>query len=179
MTEEKDKGEERENPIKVDFGVALGGIFKGLAGLVGKLGELVEKGGEFSESGEIRGEGTDKGIKGVYGFSVKTGLGGRGIKIEPFGNIRKSEKTGEATVHEIREPLVDVFEEEDHVLVVAEMAGIGPEDVRIDVKDDILVLQAERGDKKFHKEILLPGSFEREKMTICCNNGIVEIKCLK
>lgn len=179
MTEKKDKQDSQEDGIKLDLGLGLGGIFKGLAGLVEKLGDLAEKGGELSRTGEIHGTDADKRVKGVYGFSVRVGLGGEGVKVEPFGNIRKDETTGQATVQEIREPLVDVFEEEDHVLVVAEMPGIGPEDVRADLKDDILTLHAARGEKKYRKEVLLPRSFEKEKMTVSCNNGIVEIKCLK
>jgi HSP20 family protein len=179
MTKEKDKAAGKENAIKLDVGLGLGGIFKGLSSLVEKLGELAEKGGELSQTGEIRGTDAEKGVKGIYGFSVKMGLGGEGVKVEPFGNIRKDKATGEATVQEIREPLVDVFEEEDHVLIVAEMPGIGENDLQLDLKEDILTLSAERGDKKYRKEVLLPGSFEHEKMTVCCNNGMVEIKCQK
>ena len=51
------------------------------------------------------------------------------MKVEPFGNVRKDERTGRATVREVMEPPVDVFEEADHVLVVAEMPGVGAEDV--------------------------------------------------
>jgi len=179
MTTNKDKDAGKENGIKLDVGLGLGGIFKGLAGLVEKLGELAEKGGELSRTGEIRGTDAEKSVKGVYGFSVKVGLGGEGIKVEPFGNIRKDEATGRAVVQEIREPLVDVFEEEKHVLVVAEMPGIGADDLQLDLKEDILTLSAERADKKYRKEVLLPGSLEREKMTVSCNNGIVEIKFVK
>jgi HSP20 family protein len=82
-------------------------------------------------------------------------------------------------VQEIREPVVDIFEEEGHVLVVAEMPGICVEDVQIAVQDDLLTITAERGDKKYRKEVLLPASLAREKMQISCNNGVVEIKCVK
>ncbi len=61
-------------------------------------------------------------------------------------------------VQEVREPVVDIFEEEDHVLVVAEMPGVSPEDVKITVEDDLLTISAERGDKKYRKEVLLPAS---------------------
>jgi HSP20 family protein len=40
--------------------------------------------------------------------------------VEPFGNIRRDGKTGEASVQPIREPLVDLFEEGSDVLVVAD-----------------------------------------------------------
>ena len=45
------------------------------------------------------------------------------IKVEPFGNVTKDKESGRTVVHEVREPLVDVFEEDDHVLVIAEMPG--------------------------------------------------------
>ena len=167
------KKNDRESGGKGGFG----GIFGGLADLVGKLGELAEKGEQLSKTGDIQWKGSEKGLKGVYGFSVKVGMGDKGVKVEPFGNIRKDEESGETVVHEVREPVVDVFEEEDHTLVVAEMPGISANDVKLDVKDDLLTIYAEKGDKKYRKEVLLPESFPREKMSVSCNNGILEIKC--
>lgn len=158
---------------------ALGGILKGLGGLVEKLGELAEAGGELSKSGEIHGLGPDRAAKGVYGFTVKVGLGGEGVKVEPFGNIRRDEESGRSVVQEVTEPAADVFEESDHTLVVAEMPGIGAEDVRLEVTDDLLTITAERGKKKYRKEVLLPGSFPREKMQVSCTNGVLEIRCVK
>lgn len=155
------------------------GILTGLTDLVEKLGDLAEKGEKISRAGEIHWKGREKDLKGVYGFSVKVGLGGEGVKVEPFGNIRKDETTGQSVVQEVREPMVDVFDEKDYTLVVAEMPGIGAEDVRLDVKDDLLTIYAEKGDKKYRKEVLLPRSYTREKMFSSSNNGILEIKCLK
>lgn len=104
-------------------------------------------------------------------------VGGTGVKVEPFGNIKKDEESGRTVVKEIREPVVDLFEEEDHTLVVAEMPGIGVDDVKLEVEDDLLTIQAERGQKKYRKEVLLPQSYPRDKMQVSCNNGIVEIRC--
>ena len=155
------------------------GIFSGLTDLVEKLGELAEKGEKLAKTGEFHWEGSEKGLKGIYGFSVKAGLGGEEVKVEPFGNIRKDRTTGESVVQEVREPIVDVFEEKDHTLVVAEMAGIGVDDVHLDVKDDLLTIYAEKKDKKYRKEVLLPGNYPKEKMLVSCNNGMLEIKCFK
>lgn len=155
----------------------FGGIFKGLTDIIEKLGELAEKGEQLKKSGELH----YQDVKGVYGFSFKVGLGEKGereIKVEPFGNVRRDEKSGEAVVQEIREPVVDVFDENDHTLVVAEMPGIGIEDVRLEIKDDLLTIYAEKKDKKYRKEVLLPRSYAPEKMKVSCNNGIVEIKCM-
>lgn len=160
-------------------GGGVEGIFRGLGDLVEKLSDLAEKGEQLSRSGEFELGDKGKGLKGVFGFTVKTGLGGKEVKVEPFGNISKDKATGKSMVHEIREPLVDVFEEEDHVLIVAEMPGVEARDVQVEVRDDILTLSAQRGDKKYRKEILLPGSFKKEKLLVSCRHGIVEIKCMK
>ncbi|MBI5789450.1 MAG: Hsp20/alpha crystallin family protein [Candidatus Schekmanbacteria bacterium] len=157
-----------------------GGILKGLTDLVEALGDLAEKGEAFSRVSEINLE--DKKcnpIKGVFGFSIKTGLQGNGIKVEPFGNIRKDKTSGESIVREVREPIVDVFEEEDHVLVVAEMPGIQTKNIRLSVKDDILTIYAENSEVKYRKEILLPGNFTEDKISVSCKNGIAKIKCNK
>lgn len=156
----------------------LEGILGGLADLVGKLGELAEQGEQLSRTREFEWQSGGKDFKGICGFSVRTVLGGNEVKVEPFGNIRRDEKTGEAVVQEVREPVVDIFEEEDCTLVVAEMPGIGAEDVHLEVNDDVLIFQAKKGDKKYRKEVLLPRSYPREKMAVSCNNGILEIKCL-
>ncbi len=138
-----------------------------------KLLRLVK---QMSGTGEIPDMG--KQLKGVYGFNVKVGLGGDKLKVEPFGNIKKDVKSGQTVVQEVREPLVDVFEEEGHTLMVAEMPGISSGDLKLDLKDDVLTISAKRGDKKYRKEILLPRAVTREKMIVSCNNGILEIKCL-
>jgi len=153
---------------------ALGGILGGLGGLLEKLGELAEKGEELRRSGVL--ESKDKRVQGVYGFSIKMGLGEDGLSVEPFGNVRKDEETGKTVVDEIREPLVDVFEEEDHVLVVAEMPGVSQDEVKLELADDILTINAEHGDKKYHKEVLLPAAFAADKMTHSCHNGVLEVK---
>jgi len=158
-------------------GEGLGGLLKGLGELVEKLGELAEKGESLSRTGEVDFDRKGKSMKGFYGFSVKMGLGDQEMKVEPFGNIRKDESSGESVIHEVREPMVDIFEEADHTLVVAEMPGISAEDVRLEIADDLLTIQAQSGDKKYQKELLLPRAYSRDQMQVSCNNGILEIKC--
>lgn len=167
----KSKG---KDPGESGLGGGIGGFLGGLADLVEKLNELAETGKSMSGKGEIPGLG--KGFTGVYGFNVKVGAGEEKVKVEPFGNIKKDAKSGHTVVQEVREPLVDLFEEKDHTLVVAEMPGISSEDLKVDVKDDVLTITAKHGDKKYHKEVLLPKVVSSKKMKISCNNGMVEIK---
>lgn len=156
------------------------GILTGLADLVQKLGDLAEKGKDLAGTGELEGLGSEKKMKAIYGFNVKMGLGkDREVKVEPFGNIKKDKESGKTVVQEVREPMVDVFEEDDHVLIVAELPGVGLKDIDVKVKDDVLSIKAEKGDKKYYKEVLLPEAFSREKVNVTCNNGMLEIKCIR
>ena len=166
----------KDRHLNNGIGGGLGGILKGLGDLVEKLGDL-EKQGEISKTGSINGPGEQ--LRGIYGFTVKVGLGDQGPRIEPFGNIRRDADSGRTEVQEVREPMVDVFEEEDHLLVLAELPGVGKDDIKVDVKDDVLTITAERGDKKYRKEVLLPCCVPKSKMQVTCNNGVLEIKCPK
>ncbi len=161
---------------KGNVGGNVEGILRGLGDLVEKLGQLAEKGEELKQSGAFDINTGGKDAKAVYGFSVKMGLGGEETKIEPFGNVRRNEQTGETQVQEVSEPLVDVLDENDHVLVLAEMPGVGDADITLDLSGDILTLHAERGNKKYHKEIILPREFKSEQMERSCHNGILEVK---
>jgi HSP20 family protein len=156
----------------------------GVGGLLSGLGTVLEKLGELAETGEaLRKSGTfgsaDGKVKGVYGFNIRTGLGGEGVTVEPFGNVRKDEDTGRPVVDEVREPMVDLFDEQDCVIVVAEMPGIAQEDVKLDLQDDILTIAAERGDKKYRREVLLPATFTVDRMSWKCHNGVVEVRFAK
>lgn len=172
----KKKPRPRSKPRPKDQGDA-GGLLGGLSQFIERLGDLAEKGKELREAVEFQSGG--KTVQGVYGFTIKTGLGageeGK-VKVEPFGNVRADAKTGKAVVHEVLEPMVDIFEEPEHVLVVAEMPGVGDEDIRLDLRDDVLTIDAAHGTKRYHKEVLLPVSLKAERMTRSCHNGILEVK---
>jgi HSP20 family protein len=188
LSEGKDRLEEIGHRLGNLFGHAKpgasggGGVFAGLGTLIEQLGHLAEQaeksGGEVNRSGEID-TGSNKSIKAVYGLSVRSGLGESKPKVEPFGNVRRDSEDGKVTIHEIREPMVDVFDESDYLLVIAEVPGIKQDDVHLDLHEDILVLAAESGDKKYRKEILLPASFAPERMSFTCRNGVLEIRFLK
>lgn len=168
--------DQRKDPAR-DMGLGLGGILKGLGDLVEKLGEIAESGEQISKTGAIGGDG--KGFQGVYGFTVKVGLGDDKTRVEPIGNIRKDKASGQTVVQEVREPVVDVFVEDQYVIIVAEMPGISAEDVHIERVHDVVTLAAEHGPKKYSKEILLPASVSDAPPQVSCHNGVLEIKFAK
>jgi len=167
-----------EKHVDVDLGGGLGGFLGKLGGLVEKLGELAETGQTLSQSGEIRGLDPKGKARGVYGLSIRTGLGRQGeeeVRIEPFGNIRRR-PTGEPVFDDVREPLVDLHEEEDHVLVLAEIPGASEDNIRLDLSGRQLSLSARRGEIRYRKEVTLPEDFSQEQMAWQCRNGILKIR---
>lgn len=175
------KGPDHESKENAEGENRFDRILGGLTDIAEKLNEISEKGESVSRQGEFTLPSKEGGVKGVYGFSLKTGLGGKGdkIRVEPFGNIRKDKKTGEAVVQEIHEPLIDVFEDEKATVLIAEMPGVGAEDIIIDVHDDVLTISAHKGEKKYLKEVLLNHFPVEDKIEVTCNNGIVTIRCVK
>lgn len=168
------KKNEKDEDLGIDFG--LGGLFKGIEKLIDLAADLKEAGDEIKKEGEIDFSHLKKGMKGVYGFSIKTMTGGRPV-VESFGNIKKTPKG--PTVEEEREPLTDVFDEKEEVRVYAEMPGVNEEDIKLDLRGDILDILAKSGDRKYHKEILLPVKVKSETLISSYKNGILEVKIRK
>jgi len=177
----KQKESESEEPFELDFGVGkinLGGLFKGFGKLVDLAEKLEEAGGEMKKQGEFKVKGM-KDLKGVYGFSIKTGIGKDGREtpiVEPFGNIKKTPRG--AVVEDTREPIVDLFEEDEKVQIVAEMPGVSEEEVEYAINGDVLILNS-TGEKKYTKEILLPYPVSEEGTEKSYKNGIFELKLKK
>ena len=120
MAKKQDKKEDKKE-AKTEFDFGLGGFLGGLVGGIEKLIDLAEKaekaGGELRKEGELRGGSKERPMRGVYGFTIRTGLGKERSRVETFGNIKRT-KQGPRVV-EVREPLVDVFDEKDSIRVIA------------------------------------------------------------
>lgn len=79
-------------------------------------------------------------------------------------------------IPEVREPIVDILEVGDQLIVQAELPGISKKDVRIEFQNDVLTISAQRGDRKYRKQVLLPRDLSPEELQISCKYGILEIK---
>lgn len=179
MGEEKKGGKKGEVGFDVDFGLGklgLGGLFQGIEKLVDLAGQLKDAGGEIKKEGEIDLNNLKEGMKGVFGFSIKTATGGRTV-VEPFGNIKKSQKG--ATVKEEREPMTDIFDEGDEVRVYAEMPGVAESDIKVALKGDILDISAKTGERKYRKECLIKAAVKHETLITSYKNGILEVRIRK
>jgi HSP20 family protein len=171
-----EKDTNKENKSEADFDLfGLGGLFKGIEKLVDLAGKLDEK-GKISKEGEINFDHIKKGMKGVYGFTINT-AGGGSPKVETFGNIKKTAEGPK--VDEEREPITDVFDEKDEIIIIAEMPGIDENDLKIDLKEDILEIVAVSNSRNYRKELLLPVKVDAQNLSQKFTNGILEIRIKK
>lgn len=169
------ENKKNENDSRFDA-LGLGGLFKGFEKLVDLAGKLQDQ-SDINKEGEINLDHLKKGMKGVYGFTIKSAAPGGKPTVETFGNIKKTPEGPK--VEEEREPMTDIFDEEDDIVIIAEMPGIEESDLKIDLKGDILEISAERKSRKYHKELLLPMKADKSNMTLRYNNGILEIRIKK
>lgn len=181
MAKDKDKKGKENEGLNIDLGIGklslgLGGLLDGIGNLVDLAGKLKEAGGEINKEGEIDLSNLKEGMKGVFGVSIKTAVGGKPV-VESFGNVKKTPHG--PTVEEEREPITDVFNEDKEIRVYAEMPGVNQEDIKLDLKEDILDISAQTGDRKYRKEVLLPAKVQAETIVSSYNNGILEVKVKK
>jgi HSP20 family protein len=156
--------------------IGLGGLFKGIGDFIELVADMAEKGERLrSRTGEI--EGLPKGMKGVYGFNVRMGLEG-GPQVQQFGNVRTTERG--PVVDEVREPMVDVFDEKDDIVVLTEMPGVSRADIEVEVKEDVLSIQTSAdAPRKYAAEVLLPAAVQADTMKDTFKNGILELRFKK
>jgi HSP20 family protein len=173
--QKKRQGRDTENDgVEIDFGmgkIGFGGLFKGIGNLIDLTTKLNE---EQVRRGEIKG--LPKDVKGVYGFRIST-LGGRKPVVETFGNVKDTARG--PVVEEIREPMVDVFNEKDRILVIAELPGVSEDKIKVEVEGDILNINASDKERKYAKEILLPSKVKKDSLKTSYKNGILEIRVTK
>jgi len=176
----KPEKQPEEEPVELDLGLgklSFGGLFKGLGNLIELAGKLAEEGEALKKEGEFAFK-TPSGKQGhgVFGVSVRTLESGKSV-FETFGNIKRTPKG--PVVEEVREPLVDVFDEKGSIRLIAELPGVNQEEISVEVRGDILNLKAEGKERKYAKEILLPAKVKPESLQKNFRNGVLEITLQK
>jgi HSP20 family molecular chaperone IbpA len=80
----------------------------------------------------------------------------------------------------IRDPSVDVFDENDHYRVIAEVAGVRESDIEWSVRDDRhVVMRIRRDDRSDNKTIELPSPVDARSAVSCYENGVLELRLWK
>jgi HSP20 family protein len=112
----------------------------------------------------------------VWGFSAALGPDGR-FQLNPFGNVSAKGET--PTVREEREPLVEVMEQEDAIIVVAELPGVAKDDVDLKLEDARVTIHVDTPLRKYAKTIDLPAPVKWKRAKVNYTNGILELRLPK
>ena len=168
----RDKGD-AEGRVELDFG----GLFRGLGEFVDMVGKLADAGEkQISRQGEFGIKGLDDRAKGVYGFSIRSGIASSKPRVEPFGNVRAGKEGLE--VADIREPLVDIFDEAGEVVVTAELPGVSDRDISVSFEADRMTIET-RGERHYVKALDLPAAVDPDSLARTYNNGVLELRIAK
>jgi len=160
--------EELEEETEHETGIVEGVVSQFIPGLGGIVKALEKSSPEFRK----RIAETDAEIK----HRIETGWSSEpkidyGISIKPL--VKDVEKKQEEKIEAPpeRELIIDVFEEKEHISVIAELPGVEEKDIKTKLKGDTLEISA----GKYCKIITLPSAassiIERNY-----NNGILQLK---
>lgn len=78
-----------------------------------------------------------------------------------------------------KQPLIDVFEEEDYLVVLAELPGVDEQDVTLKVDESAITITAENATKKYLEVIKLPTCVKRDTMKFTYRNNILQVRLKK
>ena len=111
----------------------------------------------------------------VFGFSMRVGPDGKPI-IQRFGNAPSPDGAGMTPQ---LEPLVDIIEENDEIIVVAELPGVEKDELKVRVKGQTLTIDVNNPQKPYHKELKLPAKVSKEEAKSSMRNGVLEVRLKK
>lgn len=111
-----------------------------------------------------------------YGYSITIGPDGNPV-IREFGNLDPRRRFSKINRSEL---IVDVFERNNEIKVIAEVLGVAEEDIKIVLTDRVLSIKVKVGDEeKYFKNILLPSKVDHSSLKSSYKNGILEISIMK
>jgi len=113
-------------------------------------------------------------------------FGGSFVPTKYLGNGSKNNK-----IERIREPYVDMTQDDENIKIIAEIPGLNKEDINLKVTDDSLEISAENKKEeetkdenwikreirysKFYRQLGFPSKVIAEKAKAQYNNGVLEL----
>lgn len=101
-------------------------------------------------------------------FSVRT-LADREPVVKREEGVRRMKREA------IKEPTVDIFEEEDHIKVIAELPGVEEKDIKLHIEGDRLTIATDVPHHRYRQEVTLPYPPKGDPKT-SYKNGILEVR---
>lgn len=174
-TEDPRKSERDETP-QADIGFEVTGL-GAIGTMISRLNDLLEAvDDEFSGERDIRDK--DNKVRGRMGWTVRTLGDTPPSAARPPSRSsapRRPQPPREKPPQPApREPIAEVYDEDDVLLVIVELPGVGTDEIDLDLQGETLVLRT-TGQRQYAVDVELPHAAQ----TIAAqsmNNGILEVR---
>lgn len=113
------------------------------------------------------------------------------VRFEPWSLVDRISRDN----HRTWVPAVDIFEEKDRFVVRADLPGVDPDDIEVNMENDVLTVSGERKNEqrsdfegvsriervsgRFLRRFTLPETADADGIKATCRNGILEISIPK
>jgi HSP20 family protein len=179
-----EKEEDHTRPAEKQENTAEGskpGPFTSLVRGIGNLIDLVASMDDEKSEERREGEITDPSgrLKAAFKFSIKSALTDEALEFESPSRVKEKPARSKPTVEEEVQPLVDVFDEGDHVLLIIELPAVEEKNIHIEVNGDILAFTAASKYRKYAGEVVLPDDIDGSTVTSKYKNSVLEIRMNK
>jgi HSP20 family protein len=130
---------------------------------------------ETPEGGKVREMGPF-----VYGYSMTIGQDGK-PRVREFGNLRSPlagfgvGSSNRPLISSERQPLADITTTDKEVKVILEMPGVNKENIKVNASDNLVEVNSNDPERKYHEVIDLPPEVDIETAKSTYKNGILEI----
>lgn len=160
---------------ELSFGLDLGDLLRGLGGLLDTVQKVDEQGrSSINNRGQFGSNDPPK-KKVACNFNVKIGEL-KDFNLHAFSNLQAG--AGEFENKRTMEPVVNVFDEEDYILVISELPGIEENQIQIQIIDSCLKISA-FGVQNYRGTIPLPCSVDEKTISYLYKKGVLEITVRK
>lgn len=113
------------------------------------------------------------------------------VRFEPWSLVDRSSRDS----HRTWVPAVDILEEKDRFVVRADLPGVNPDDIEVNMENGVLTVSGERNSEersefegvsriervsgRFLRRFTLPETADADAIKARCQNGILEISIPK
>jgi HSP20 family protein len=94
-------------------------------------------------------------------------------------NFRTSKSYAKRNCDEEPKPLIDIFQDNNNITIIAEIAGFNRDTFKINVKDQKITLSAKSKERRYYKSLNLPKVVIPDETHTKYKNGVLEIKLKK
>ena len=108
-----------------------------------------------------------------WGYQLRIGPDGK-PEIKQFGNMPPKLNESQSSDGE-KEPLIDIFVEDNAVKLLIELPGVSKEDIKVKATENKIIINATNENRKYKAEKELDIEIIPESVKSSYNNGILEL----